>query len=196
VPGQRRRSAAGTAAGPPAPAAGPCTPPTAGGRRRQSRRRPRQARRRPRQACRRRRQARRRRSARGRRPPGRGRPAGRARERGTGLKEGGPCSRTWRCLPLRFSCAPHSSSQSSRSSGMRCAHPAGIVIRVHQAIFPLTERFLIARAAKRPHRLMMGMQREPIDGGRPSGADYGELRPSSRLPSRPLGMWNFGRESL
>ena len=49
-------------------------------------------------------------------------------------------------------------------------------------IFPVTARFLIARAAKRQRTLMMRTHPEPNDVAR-SRADYGELRPSSRLPS-------------
>ena len=49
-------------------------------------------------------------------------------------------------------------------------------------IFPVRARFRIEQAAKRLRALMMRTHLEPIDDGY-SQADYGELRPSSGLPS-------------
>src|SRR5262245_6627409 len=64
---------------------------------------------------------------------------------------------------------------------MRWPDLAGVAIGMCLAIFRVTARFLIPRAAKRVHSQMMRTHREPIDDT-PLHADYGELRASSRLP--------------
>jgi hypothetical protein len=46
---------------------------------------------------------------------------------------------------------------------MRWAQRVGVAIRMRLAIFPVTARFLIALAAKRPSTLMMRAHPEPID---------------------------------
>src|SRR5215469_7206205 len=70
---------------------------------------------------------------------------------------------------------------------MRWAHLAGVAIGMRLAIFPVTARFLIPRAAKRVDSQMMRTHPEPIDDTS-LRADYGELRASSRLPTMDRGV--------